>query len=48
VPAIGVELKETELVRQAAGSRLGRDAFGSTLAAGRELAPDEALRVALG
>jgi predicted ATPase/DNA-binding SARP family transcriptional activator len=48
VQPAGAELEETELVRLAARSRLGPDAFEAALAAGRTLAPDEALRVALG
>lgn len=48
VQPAGAELEETELVRLAARSRLAPDAFEAALAAGRMLAPDEALRVALG
>jgi len=48
VQALGAELVETELVRQAARSRLGTPALEAALAAGRDLSADQALRVALG
>jgi hypothetical protein len=47
VPALGAELVETELVRQAARSRLEAPAFEAALAAGRDLSADQALREAL-
>ena len=48
VPAVGAELVETELVRQAARARLEAPVFEAALAAGRDLSPDQALREALG
>jgi hypothetical protein len=47
VPALGAELVETELVRQAARARLEAPVFEAALAAGHDHSPDQALREAL-
>jgi tetratricopeptide (TPR) repeat protein len=48
VPAVGAERAEAALAGQMARAGLTPDAFEAALAAGRELGPDQALRVALG
>lgn len=48
VPAVGAERDEAALAGRMASDGLSSDAFEAALAAGRELGPDEALRVALG
>ena len=44
----GAERQEADLAGQAAAAALTPEAFQAATAAGRALAPDEALRVALG
>jgi predicted ATPase/tetratricopeptide (TPR) repeat protein len=48
VPATGAERQEADLAGRAAAADLTPEAFQAATAAGRTLAPDEALRVALG
>jgi hypothetical protein len=48
VPAVGAERQEADLLGREAAAALTPEAFQAATAAGRALAPDEALRVALG
>ena len=48
MPAAGAEQQEADLVGQAAAAALSPEAFQAATAAGRALAPDQALRVTLG
>jgi hypothetical protein len=48
VPAVGAERAEAALAGRMARDGLIPDAFEAALAAGRELDPDQALRIALG
>jgi len=48
VPAVGAERQEANLLGREAAAALTPEAFQAATAAGRALAPDQALRVALG